>query len=162
VHLTELTVIRPDLAEGMARLRSITASSGMKLPGGRPHSSWPGSGRSFTARSGKSKFFIPNERWCLPSRSATVPWLVVGVVRANCRPRWPGCWGCTSPRLRLEAGEHEPSLTTLSRLSQVMGEDFSNVAITDPYRCPWRASNLKEEVLPGSAQFPADRVEFAG
>jgi len=26
---------------------------------------------------------------------------------------------------RLEAGEHEPSLTTLSRLSQVLGEDFS-------------------------------------
>jgi transcriptional regulator with XRE-family HTH domain len=26
---------------------------------------------------------------------------------------------------RLETGEHEPSLTTLSRLSQVLGEDFS-------------------------------------
>lgn len=26
---------------------------------------------------------------------------------------------------RLEAGEHEPSLTTLSRLAQVLGEDFS-------------------------------------
>ena len=26
---------------------------------------------------------------------------------------------------RLEAGEHEPSLTLLSRLSQVLGEDFS-------------------------------------
>ncbi len=26
---------------------------------------------------------------------------------------------------RLEAGEHEPSLTMLSRLSQILGEDFS-------------------------------------
>lgn len=27
--------------------------------------------------------------------------------------------------VRLEAGEHEPSLTTLSRLAQVLGEDSS-------------------------------------
>jgi transcriptional regulator with XRE-family HTH domain len=41
---------------------------------------------------------------------------------------------------RLEAGEHEPSLTTLSRLSQVLGEDFS-VDIT-PDRMELRSAGL--------------------
>src|SRR5260370_37638338 len=48
---------------------------------------------------------------------------------------------------RLEAGEHEPSLTTLSRLSQVLGEDFS-VDIT-PDRMELRSAGLSRASRPG-------------
>lgn len=38
--------------------------------------------------------------------------------------RWPENWGCSSPRLRLEAGDHEPTFTTLERLARGLGIEF--------------------------------------
>ena len=60
---------------------------------------------------------------------------------------------------RLEAGEHEPSLTTLSRLSQVLGEDFS-VDIT-PDRLALRSAVGLSQADPGPGSRPSDRLEPA-
>lgn len=58
---------------------------------------------------------------------------------------------------RLEAGEHEPSLTTLSRLSQVLGEDFS-VDITPDRMELCSAAGLSPSKLAADRLFVVERV----
>jgi|SRR5271170_3527453 len=53
---------------------------------------------------------------------------------------------------RLEAGEHEPSLTTLSRLAQALGEDFS--VDIKPDRIELRSADLSCARFKHARSFP--------
>jgi transcriptional regulator with XRE-family HTH domain len=60
---------------------------------------------------------------------------------------------------RLEAGEHEPSLTMLSRLSQVLGEDFS-VDITPDRLALRSAAGLSRAILAAKPGPPSRQISM--